>query len=122
MSAEKLKMYFVCSGSDDWWTCYGVLSNGFCFGQHICSHPGFAPGDLYFNRDNRKRALLEVLGVDETIEAETIIVRTAADKPDWLDGHKALQEGLKPIYERYSALLKGESQTPCVELEINAQQ
>lgn len=112
-----LGMFFVCDGARDWWNCYGVLSNGFCFGQHICSDPGFAPGDLYFGRAERVAALRELFGVDpETIECQTIVVRTLADKPEWWDGQKALQDGLAPQYERYSALLKGETTAPVVEL------
>ena len=64
-----LKMFFVCDGDRDWWTCFGVLSNGFCFGQHICSSPIFAPGDLYFRRSERIEGLKEIFNINpETVE------------------------------------------------------
>lgn len=104
---EKPKMYFVCDGADDWWMCYGVLSNGFCFGQHLCSHPGYAASDLYHRRTERKDALKEVFGFQwEPGEGETIVVRSMADIPAWWASHEGLQAGLKPQYDQYAALLK----------------
>ena len=102
-----MKGYFVCDGKDDWWVCYGVLENGFCFGQHVCSHPGFAPGDLYTHRPERQAALKEVFGLSpDDIEWETITVSSKDDVPVWWDEHGKLQDGLKDQYDRYHALLE----------------
>lgn len=105
-----MKMYFVCSGRDDWWTCFGVLNNGFVFGSHVCSHPGFAKGDLYFTRSERIAALKEIFGIDETtIDHETLVVNRKSEEPSWWEGtvnNKELQESFKPQYDRYRELLK----------------
>jgi hypothetical protein len=117
---EKPKMYFVCEFQNaDWYSCTGVLSNGFAFGGHVCSHPGYAPGDLYFTRKNRIDALKEIFGFEwDRSETETIVVRSKADIPEWWMIHAELQEGLKEQYERYDSILKGESQN--TEIEITA--
>src|SRR5271169_6379923 len=105
---NKPKMYFVSENrGPEWFMSYGVLSNGFCFGQHICSHPGFAPGDLYFNRLKRRTALKDIFGHEWTPdETELIVVNSLADKPEWWDSHEALQEGLKADYNKYAELMK----------------
>lgn len=104
-----MKMYFVCSGPPNWLTCYGVLENGFVFGSHLCSHPGFAPGDLYFQRPDRIEGLKQVFGIDPTaVDAETIVVTSQEEVPDWwetkADNHD-VQLSLKPQYDLYRAIL-----------------
>lgn len=103
-----MKMYFVCENQGPgWFYSYGILDNGFCFGQHVCSHPDFARGDLYFTRINRIAALRELFGVDpKTIETETIVVNSKADIPSWWAEHDKLQESLSPIYDKYNLLIK----------------
>lgn len=105
-----MKGYFVCGyGGPQWWTCYGILEGGFCFGQHVCSDPCFAPGDLYFRRADRISALEQVFGVTlHNIEWETIKVRSKADTPDWWEStmnNAACQGALAPKYAAYKAAL-----------------
>jgi hypothetical protein len=110
-----LKMYFVCEDrGPQWFYSYGILSNGFCFGEHLCSHPDFAPGDLYFRRKERIAALREMFGLDpDTLQTEgslpeMFVIKTKADIPEWwgrLANTKEVQDELKPLYERYRALL-----------------
>ncbi len=102
-----MKMYFICEDQGpQWFYSYGVLDNGFCFGEHVCSHPNFAPSDLYFRRKERISALQQLFDINpETIETETIIVKVKTDIPKWWDGHAALQDGLKTKYNEYKQLL-----------------
>lgn len=107
MQSSELKMYFVCEEQmPQWFVCYGILSNGFCFGQHICSHPSFAPSDLYYTRGNRIDALKKLFAIDkETIESETIVVRSKSDIPVWWEEHTKLQDSLAPAYAQYKELV-----------------
>jgi hypothetical protein len=100
-------MYFFCSNDGpEWFNSYGVLDNGFCFGQHLCSSPGYAPGDLYFRRKERISALKELFGIDpETIKPELIVINSKADIPAWWDEQEKMHDGLKEQYEKYSELL-----------------
>lgn len=101
-----MKGYFVCDGNRDWWSCWGVLENGFCFGQHVCSHPNFAPGDLYYGRPERIAALKEVFGVGkDDLTFELIVVRSKEDVPTWWNDHALIQDKLAAEYEKYSACL-----------------
>ncbi len=115
-----MKMYFICSGEKDWWSCHGVLSNGFFFGQHICSHPNFSPGDLYSNRTNRKNALKELFGIDEdTVERELIVVNKREDLPiEILEADtEDRQKDLAPLYEKYDQLVGGKQESK-IELTV----
>lgn len=109
---EKPKMYFVCSYvREQWWSCYGVLSNGFCFGQHVCSHPIYAENDLYFQRQERIDALHNLFGFEwSKEEVETITVQSKKDIPEWWESQKELQDGLQPQYEKYKEMI-GESKS-----------
>lgn len=102
-----MKGYYVCSyGDPQWWTCYGVLENGFCFGQHLCTHPDFAPGDLFERRPERQKALEKVFGLSPSdIDFKLIVVKSNADIPTWWDEHDKLQDALKPAYEHYGEIL-----------------
>jgi len=103
-----MKIYYVCeNGGPEWFNSYGVLENGFCFGQHLCSHPNYAPGDLLLRRKNRLAALKEIFGVEPTDDnQEIIVVNSVADIPEWWNSHEALQEVLKPQYERYAKMVE----------------
>ena len=102
-------MFFVCENQGPrWYKCLGILENGFCFGSHICSHPAFAPGDLYFTREKRQQALNKLFNI--TVESakennETIIVKYTEDIPDWMKSMNLLQEGLKSKYQEYEDLI-----------------
>lgn len=37
---------FVNGGSPGWWNCMLIAEDGHVLGGHICSDPGYAPGDL----------------------------------------------------------------------------
>jgi hypothetical protein len=61
-----IKGWFTYAGDRDWYTCVAVLENGHAFATHVCSHPHFAPGDLYYGRPERM-AILKVMypeGID----------------------------------------------------------
>lgn len=104
-----MKMYFICEDrGPQWWVSYGFLENGFCFGQHVCSHPSYAPGDLYFTRKERIEALEKLWGVsaeEAKNNCETVLVRNAEDVPDWFKEAQKKQDDLKGKYEEYEALV-----------------
>lgn len=101
-----MKIYFLCEESDpQWWVCHGFLSNGFCFGQHVCSNPCFAAHDLLTGRLDRKAALKEIFDISEPFETETIIIRTGSDLPAFFKESDAMQPKLKEAYEKYHAML-----------------
>lgn len=104
-----MKTYFLCDyQGPQWWVCYGVLENGFCFGQHICSHPNYAPGDLYFTRKERVEALEKVWGItyDKVKDNwELVEVRSKEDVPEWFTETQKHQDNLKDKYEQYEALV-----------------
>ncbi len=104
-----MKMYFVCEyRGPEWWLCDGILENGFAFGQHLCSHPGFAAGDLYFTRKERIAAIKELFNLDEEYfrgNSVHIIVKSAEDIPSWWVAAMKKQDELKPLYEKYRALV-----------------
>lgn len=118
-----MKIFFMCDGSRNWWTCHGFLSNGFYFGQHICSHPHFAPGDLLFTRKDRLAALSELFGVLPGVtEHETVVLRSKEDIPlAWSEmvENESVQTSLKPEYEKYKAMLGGEIPISKVEIEVH---
>lgn len=82
-----MKLHFVCQEIEpEWWSCYGLTSHGFMFAQHVCSHPAFAPGDLYFDRPERKKVLELLFGkVWERDETETNVVTCQAETPPCWD-------------------------------------
>lgn len=102
-----LKIYYVAENrGPQWFYSYGVLSNGFCFGQHICSHPDFAPGDLLLNRSDRKEALKKIFDIEPTEDnQELFVVNTKKDIPSWWMEQEKLQDSLKEKYEEYTKLL-----------------
>jgi hypothetical protein len=114
-----VKIYFVCDGRPDWYSCWGVLENGFVFGQHVCSHPFYAPNDLYFRRDKRVAALRTLFGITPgTVEPETIVVASKADIPAWWGGLEEKQRELEHEYARYRDLLGGEDTRCKIDVEV----
>lgn len=117
---EKLKMYIVCENrGPQWFYCYGFLSNGFCFGQHLCSHPSYAFGDLYAGREKRKITLKKLFGVDysDLPEIETTIVNSKDDVPKWWNEFSEKQESLKPFYDQYNLIV--DDSNPKIEVEFS---
>lgn len=106
--------YYVCAyAGPQWWYCYGMLDNGFCFGQHVCSDPGFAPGDLLQGRRGRKLALAAVFPELPDVEFSTVEVRGKADLPPWwesLANSKEVQAELKPFYDKYAKELEAQKE------------
>ncbi len=102
-----MKIYYICEeAGPEWWVCSGVLSNGFCFGQHICSNQFFAPHDLLLQRKKRLNALKQLFDLEPTSEnQETIVVRTLEDIPSWWKDLEEKQESLRPIYKEYEELI-----------------
>ena len=104
-----MKMFFLCDyQGPQLWVCYGVLENGFCFGQHICSHPAYAPGDLYFWRKERVEALEKIWGIKPEAakdNCETIQVRSKEDVPQWFHDTQKQQDELKSHYDEYESLV-----------------
>lgn len=117
-----MKVFFVCDGSGDWWSCHGVLSNGFYFAQHLCSHPGFAPGDLLYTRSERLSALKELFGVTKETESETVVVRNKNEIPAFWDAlvtNEDVQRDLATFYERYKKMLGGEIPKSGIEITFS---
>ena len=61
---------------DNWYHCLAIFENGWSAFSHICSSPGFAPGDLWQRRPERKAILvkmgIEVEDTGEIIDDATI--------------------------------------------------
>lgn len=116
----KPTMYFLCKYIErEWWACDGILSNGFLFGGHVCSHPNFAPNDLYFGRNERIEALKAIFGFEwSKEECELVIVNSPAEMPKWYMPMVELQAGLKDTYERYDKLLNGEPQKTEINISL----
>lgn len=116
-----MKMYFLCEGSQDWWTCTGILDNGFQFGGHVCSHPNYAPSDLYLGRKNRIKALKELFDIDpETVEKHLVVIKSKEDIPAFYyeTDTAEVHEKLKPLYEKYELLCGDGKQESRVEMVI----
>ena len=64
---DKLKAYIVYGGSHQWYTCTLIAENGWAIAQHICSHPNFAAGDLWFSRPERAEAMKKI-GIDLDVQ------------------------------------------------------
>lgn len=60
--------------SDGWYHCQLLLENGWPIYAHLCSHPGFAAGDLWERRTERqedwRRAGLQLEIVDAVPHSE----------------------------------------------------
>ena len=65
----KLKAWFCYAGKPGWYSCTMVLENGWAPFGHICSHPNFAPGDLFYGRPERM-AIFKEMGIE--IDAQPV--------------------------------------------------
>jgi hypothetical protein len=89
----------------EWWVCHGFLENGFNIGQHICSHPIYAPGDIWKNRPERQKAVKEIFGDNEVTKIEVITIESLDDAPVPLRYQP--EDKFKDEYARYESILKG---------------
>lgn len=107
-----MKGYFLCfHDGPEWWYCQGLLENGFCFGEHVCSHPGFAPGDLLMHRKDRLAALRLIFPEADPTTFELVQVKTKDDLPDWYKATEKTQDALKPMYAEYARLLSPQTES-----------
>lgn len=63
---KKLKLFFIYNESQTmakWFHCTAVFENGWVLATHICSHPSFAPIDLWGRREER-HAVLKEMGIE----------------------------------------------------------
>lgn len=112
----ELRILFVClkignlpGGSPNYF-CEGLLSNGFVFGSHICSHPSFAPQDLYYNRPHVKSALEELFGVTDYPKPTTLRFDERSEYDSYMQNFsgRADQCEYGYLYEKYIAQSKHE--------------
>lgn len=86
-------MYYVFCKSravENWYTCSAILENGWIPFSHICSDPGFAPGDLWRRRPERQKAM-EKLGITIDDTGELIDDSTIDEShPDLLKKNKEI--------------------------------
>lgn len=113
------KLYVVCmKESEGAYRCFGILSNGFYFGQHLCSDPSYALNDLYGHRPNRIEALHKLFGIEPaTVVWKLYTCESEDDLPQWWgpNGEPEIQGPLKAKYDEYSKLtgtLETESDLP----------
>jgi hypothetical protein len=113
--SEIPKVYIVCVAEPSKseahpgtaWRCFGILSNGFYFGQHLCSDPSYALGDLYAHRQKRIDALRALFGIDpRTVVWKRYTCESEADLPHWWEanGDPVVQEALQSKYREYGEM------------------
>lgn len=103
-----IKGYFVWQGQNQWLDCYLILEDAFCPASHICSHPSFAPGDLYFSRPERIEILKRMY--PEGIDWQPLV--RAADLPaDFLARIKVGNDARIEEWNRIKAELKCKDET-----------
>ena len=105
-----MKLTILCEMvMPQWWACHGFLENGFNIGQHICSHPTYAPSDLWSGRPERQKAVKEIFGDFEVTKIEVITVESLDDVPVPLRYQP--EDKFKDEYARYGAILKGKQES-----------
>lgn len=98
-AVQVLKAWPTYSGEGDWFDCVLVLENGWAPFGHLCSHPNFAPGDLWLGRPERMAAfkkmgielVLQPITKDMDVPAE--VLAKNKDETNW-----------KHFSEQYAAL------------------
>lgn len=81
-----------------------VLENGWCPFEHICSHPNFAPGDLFFGRAKRQE-VFKKMGIEVDVQPglykESDLPKEILDKnkekSNWEEMSKQYEETEKSI-------------------------
>lgn len=99
MKNERLKAWFCYSGDRGFYSCVMILENGWAPFSHICSHPYFAPGDLFFGRSERMKAFKD-LGIE--IDPQGICKDT--EVPEEVYDNNMSKTSYKEMSERYKAL------------------
>lgn len=85
----KLKAWFAYSGSPGWFHCTMILENGWAPWSHLCSHPNFAPGDLFIGRKERMELFkklgieIDLQGIVSTDEVPKEVVEKNKDKNNY---------------------------------------
>lgn len=96
---QKIKAYIIYGGSPNWWNATLVFENGWAAFGHLCSSPGFMPGDLWHNRPERQE-ILRAMGY----EVELVLPPMLSDGPDGLlEKHKddSNWKDMAAAYERH---------------------
>ena len=104
-----MKAWFAYQGSPDWLHCFMILENGWAPFIHICSHPFFAPGDLWFTRKERQAIFSEMgITLDEPIET---VRADQIPKEVWEKNQN--EENWKALSDQYQAIKnRGAHETP----------
>jgi hypothetical protein len=109
-----MNIYILYEGQPNWYTANGFLSNGFFFGQHLCSHPCFMKGDLYLDRTNRIDALKKMFNVyPNNVEFVMIEVKRKEDIPGFIQNAPLFDDE----YRRYETLVG--RHTPEIKIEVS---
>lgn len=93
----KLKAYIVYSGDPGWYQATLVLENGWAPFGHLCSHPGFMPGDLIVNRPERQQVFVKMGYVIELTDAPILDKNAPAEL---IALHKA--KAWQPMADEYA--------------------
>lgn len=68
-----MKAFILADGDKDWWNCTLLCEDGWAPFGHLCSHPNYAPGDLWLGRPKRQQAIQE-LGLTLDIHPEIFVL------------------------------------------------
>lgn len=106
---KKIQAYIVYGGRRQFWSASLVLENGYAAFGHICSDPGYMPGDLLLNRPERQ-AVFKAMGYEVEIVGEPIA--GSDNSPPWLlerHADKSHWEEFAAEYKRVEAELAMQS-------------
>lgn len=112
---EKLKAYITYGGQHMWYTCTLIAENGMAIAQHVCSHPNFAPGDLWFARPERVEALRKI-GVELDVQPGLIQERDLEKTVPGLIAKNKDESLWKDMAERFSVALDNKDVLAGVEI------
>ena len=100
----KLKAWCVYSGEPEWCHFTLVLENGWAPFRHLCSHPGFGPGDLWLRRTERHK-VMERMGIEIDLQPGTMKQDEFIERfPDTLKKHQAKE--WQPLSDEYERIKK----------------
>lgn len=109
---KTIEAYIVYGGSREFWSATLVLENGWAAFGHICSAPGFMPGDLLLHRPERLK-VFEAMGYKVEIVGEPIA--GSDNSPGWLlERHrdKSQWQSFADEYHRVEKELASPTATP----------
>lgn len=98
---KPLRAYIVYGGSRDMLHAMLIFENGWAAFGHMCSHPGYMPGDLIVNRSERQ-AILAEMGYRVELAGEPIAGSDNA--PDWLLAAHKNKAGWEPMADEYAKI------------------